>query len=105
MRWLLALFVLSTAACSRVRYVPLAEIERDPLDANAPVDVILTRPPRCPYRELGFLEAKTRNLEKALPHLRDKARSVGANMVWVKSEKGAQVEALALLIRCRAAAE
>ena len=98
---MLALTVSSLAACSRVRYVPLAGVEREELEADAPVDIMVTRLPGCPYREVGLLQTHARSFEKALEPLRKKARAVGANAVWVKNTGPGSIEGIALVVgRC-----
>lgn len=98
----LALALAATTACHRIHYTPLADGRLEPLSEEDAVDVVLTRPPRCAYREIALLDAKSASLDRELPRLRKKARAIGANTVWVKSERGQPITALALLVRCRA---
>jgi hypothetical protein len=92
-------------ACSPVRFVPLAESRRPSLRANQAVDVVVTGKPKCAYDEIGLLRVHARSLEDALNLMRDKARSIGAPMLILRSptqpiDGSRTFEAVAVLPDC-----
>ena len=94
-----SLLLVLLAACGHVHYVALSEVEREPLADELPVEVRVTSLPECPYSEVGILKAHARTKEKTFAALREKAREVGANVVFLRSYSGGHVEAVALRVK------
>lgn len=70
------------AGCVHVSYAPTGQVTPEPLASDAPVDVFVTKRPDCPYEEIGVVRG-TGALEDVYPALRDKARQVGANALFI----------------------
>jgi hypothetical protein len=109
-----------TGGCVHVSYAPTGNVAPAALPADAEVQVFVSKRPDCPYDEIGVVRG-TGALDEVYPALRAKARTVGANALFVtgggmvthtqggKNMGGIQtttsdvVEAVAVELRCPAA--
>jgi hypothetical protein len=77
-----ALFALLAGCGPRLSYVQTGPAY-PPKPYGAPIEVVLTQQPRCPYTEIGLIRSESAYLERAMEALREKAREVGADAVIV----------------------